>query len=444
MLQGYVHPDFGRVAEILSQQIPTNRPGGAALCVYHRGKCVVDIWGGTRNRYGDPWRQDTLAMSFSTTKGVAATLLHILVDQGFLDYDQPISKYWPEFGQNQKSAITVRQLLCHEAGLYNIRDMIDDAEHMLDWNLMTGAIERSMPVHTPGETNGYHALTFGWLVGELIQRVTNKTFAEVLDELIVRPLNLDGLFVGLPDTEIKRSAELVNGFNGNQRLRNFSERKAQQFMLRAMASGLKLANIDIDTTVSALMPRGVTSLDFNSPELTQACLPAANGMFTARSLAKLYALLSNGGSLDGVRLISADTMNSVVQIQNQTMGDVIPLPLHWRLGYHRVFSFNRPTSMSFGHFGLGGSGGWADPIRKLAIGLTLNSGIGSPLGDARIIHLTNAVIRAAERRYIHTDHEDVVGIGPFFPKEARNRYLSPKKIVAGVMPRRRKTDFSMS
>ncbi len=209
MLQGYVHPDFGRVADVLSQQIPRNRPGGAALTVYHKGQCVVDIWGGTRNRDGDPWRAETLALSFSTTKGVASTLLHILVDQGYLKYDDPVSKHWPEFGQKSKQNITVRQLLCHEAGLYHIREMIDDAEQMMDWNFMTTAIERAQPIHEPGSTNGYHALTYGWLIGELIQRITNKTFAEVLDELIAAPLQLDGLYVGLPDAQMHRRAELV-------------------------------------------------------------------------------------------------------------------------------------------------------------------------------------------------------------------------------------------
>ncbi|AUM11517.1 serine hydrolase domain-containing protein [Ketobacter alkanivorans] len=442
MLQGYVHPDFGRVAEVLSQQIPRNRPGGAALSVYHKGQCVVDIWGGTRNRDGDPWRSETLSLSFSTTKGVASTLLHILVDQGYLNYDDPVSKHWPEFGQKAKQNITVRQLLCHEAGMYHIREMIDDAEQMMDWNFMTTAIERAKPVHEPGTNNGYHALTYGWLIGELVQRVTSKTFAEVLDELIAAPLQLDGLYVGLPEDQMHRRAELVQsiGKQGSSEMR--VERRSQKLMLKAVTAGLKIANIDLDKTISALVPKGAMYLDYNSPDFVNACVPAANGMFTARSLAKLYAVLANGGELDGIRLISRETMNEITQIQNRTMGDVIPVPMHWRLGYHRVFALGKATSLSFGHFGFGGSGAWADPVRKLSVGLTLNNGVGTPFGDARILQITGAVIKAAEKRYLMPDLEQVHGIGPFFPRDRRSTYGTAKKLVTGVLPRRRKADLS--
>lgn len=443
MLQGYVHPDFGKVADLLSHQIPRNRPGGAALTVYHKGQCVVDIWGGTRNSDGDAWRSDTLSLSFSTTKGVASTLLHILVDQGLLHYDDPVSKYWPEFGQKSKQPITVRQLLCHEAGLYHIRHMIDDAEQMMDWNFMVGALEQAKPIHEPGATNGYHALTFGWLIGELVQRVTGKPFGIVLQEKLAAPLELDGLYVGLPDTQLKRRAELVNSIGkGTPRIQ--AERQLQKLVLRAVTQGLKVARIDLDKTIAALVPKGALYLDFNSPDFATACIPSANGMFTARSLAKLYAMLANGGELDGVRILSRDAVNRIMQIQNRTVGDVIPVPMHWRLGYHRIFAFGNTTSHSFGHFGFGGSGAWADPIRNLSAGMVLNSGVGTPFGDARMINLTGAIIRCAEKRYLISDAEDVRGIGPFFPRDRRITYGTAKKLVSGVLPKRRKNDISVA
>lgn len=441
MLQGYVHPDFGRVANAVSQLIPRNRPGGAALTVYHKGQCVVDIWGGTRNRDGDPWRADTLALSFSTTKGVASTLLHILVDQGYLNYDDPVCKHWPEFGQKNKQTITIRQLLCHEAGLYHIRDMIDDAEQMMDWNYMTTAIERATPIHQPGETNGYHALTFGWLIGELIQRVTHKTFAEVLEEQITQPLGLDGLYVGIPQADLNRRAEIVSTLHSRNPAMKFEER-TQKLLLKAVTAGLKVANIDFNKTIAALAPRGAMFLDFNSPDFIQATIPSANGMFTARSLAKLYAVLANGGQLEGVRLLSRESMNEITQIQNRTMGDVIPMPMHWRLGFHRVVALGRPTSHSFGHFGFGGSGAWADPVRNLAVGFTLNNGVGTPFGDTRMLQMTGAIIRAAESRYFYPDSEPVSGIGPFFPKEKRMGYGTARKLVSGVLPKRRRQDVT--
>lgn len=442
MLQGYVHPDFGRVADALTRQIPRNRPGGAALTVYHKGQCVVDIWGGTRNRDGDAWRSDTLSLSFSTTKGVASTLLHVLVDDGLLHYDDPVSYHWPEFGQRAKQPITVRQLLCHEAGLYHIRDMIDDAEQMVDWNYMVSALERATPIHTPGATNGYHALTFGWLIGELIQRVTGKSFAQVLQEKLAGPLGLDGLYVGLPESQMKRRAELVNSIGSAER-RFQPERLAHSAFLTTVTKGLKVANINLESTISALVPRGAIYLDFNQPEFINACIPAANGMFTARSLAKLYAMLANGGEIDGVRILSRDTVNNIMQIQNRTMGDVIPVPMHWRLGFHRIFALGHPTGHSFGHFGFGGSGAWADPVRNLSAAMTLNNGVGTPFGDARMVQLTGTIVSCAERRYVLPDAEDVRGIGPFFPRERRTTYDTARRLMTGVLPKRRKTDLSV-
>ncbi|OUR88002.1 hypothetical protein A9Q81_25220 [Gammaproteobacteria bacterium 42_54_T18] len=442
MLQGYVHPDFGKVADLLRNQIPRNKPGGAALTVYHRGQCVVDIWGGTRNKDGDAWQSDTLAMSFSTTKGVASTLLHILVDQGLLDYNDPVSKHWPEFAQKGKKDITVRQLLCHEAGLFHIRDMIEDAEQMLDWDFMIGAIERSRPVHTPGQHNGYHALTYGWLIGELIHRVTNKPFEQVLSEKLSKPLGLDGLFVGMPPEQNKRRAHLINSIGG-ERTGKQVERILQRNALKAITQGLKLANIDLDQTISALIPRGMLYLDLNHSDIANACIPAMNGMFTSRSLAKVYAMLANGGEIDGTRILSRAAVQNMMQIQNRDPGKVIPLPMHWRLGYHRVFALGSSTQQCFGHFGFGGSGAWADPIRDISIGLTLNSGVGSPFGDTRIVNISSAILKCADQRYRVADAEEIKGVGPFFPKEKLSGYHAAKKMVNGVLPRRRRNDFAL-
>ncbi|MCG8314033.1 MAG: beta-lactamase family protein [Pseudomonadales bacterium] len=439
MLQGYVHPDFGKVAETLSGQLPRNRAGGAALTVYHRGQCVVDIWGGTRNRDGDPWRSDTLSMSFSTTKGVAATLIHILADEGLLEYDDPVSKHWPEFGQKSKQDITIRQLLCHEAGLYHIRHMIEDAEQMMDWDYMIGALERARPVHRPSETHGYHALTFGWLIGELIHRVTNKPFSQVLEEKITRPLGLDGMYVGLPELEFARRAQLVNSVGGGKDSANI-ERHIRGIFFKTLNQGLKLASINLDQTIAAIVPKGAVYLDFNHKDFVSSCIPAANGMFTARSLAKLYATLANGGEMDGTRIISRAAIHNMLQIQNRSRGHVIPVPMHWRLGYHRVFSLSHDTSTCFGHFGLGGSGAWADPARGLAVGYILNSGVGTPFGDSRILNLSSAIFRCAEKRYLHAHQEEIRGIGPFFPRDRRLHYGTAKRLVSGVLPKRRRSD----
>lgn len=395
MLQGHVHPDFAGVARTLRALIPDGKPGGAAACVYHRGECVVDIWGGTRDAEGHPWEADTVALSYSTTKGVASTLLHRLVDQGRLDYDDPVSKHWPEFEQAGKGAITVRQLLCHEAGLYHIRWLIDDAVEMLDWDHMAGVLADAAPIHAPGAAHGYHALTYGWLVGELAQRVGGASFGELLRKEIAEPLGLDGLFVGLPEGALHRRARLIP-----------PKRRAEDSLQR-MRSRIKRFNavlqrvgapVDLAQMAAALMPQGFENLDMNSDAVARACIPAANGMFTARSLARMYAMLASGGELDGERLISARTVERASTVQNRGRGRVIPIPMHWRLGYHRIWGLRARFDDAFGHFGFGGSGAFADPRRNLAVALVVNSGVGTPFGDTRTVRIGSAAARCADRR----------------------------------------------
>ncbi|MEM7018470.1 MAG: serine hydrolase [Pseudomonadota bacterium] len=403
MLQGYIHPDFKTVGRLLKTQMPRLRAGGAALCVYHEGEKVIDTWGGTRNREKEPWEEDTLALSYSTTKGIASTLLHILVDRNEVDYSEFISTYWPEFGDADKEWITIRQALCHETGLYDIRSMIDHARRIMDWEHMTNALAQTKPTHMPGTAIGYHGITYGWLIGEIIQRVTGKSFAQVLKDELVDPLGLDGMYVGLPDSEMDRRAMLVNietppvvkkamSFMEDVGMRQSSVALPKLF--RRFGGGPQL----LPQFMAALSPRGMHEIDFNSPELVQACIPAANGMFTARSLAKMYAMLANGGELDGTRILSEKTVQKATRIQSDRSGNVIPFSMQWRLGYHRVITLNNSIPNGFGHFGFGGSGAWADPERNLSLGLTLNSGVGTPFGDARIVNISTAVAWCADRR----------------------------------------------
>ena len=401
MLHGFVHPDFSDVARSLRRILPKKGPGGAAVCVYHRGEKVVDAWGGTRDDAGSPWQEDTLSLSFSTTKGVASTLLHVHADRGLIDYDAPVARYWPEFAEAGKQALTVRQLLCHEGGLYAIRDMVEHASEMLDWRQMTARLAAAPPRHAPGAAHGYHGLTYGWLVGELVRRVAgDKPFAELIESELARPLGLDGLYCGVPADQMHRCAQLMaKGMTGPIDSRR---RSTQRTFEAAERWGRRLARVGIrydpTETLAALVPRGMEDLDFNSDELRAASIPAANGMFTARSLARLYACLAQGGELDGVRLLSADTLRKATEEQNRGAGRVIPISMRWRLGYHRAFAVRARVPAGFGHFGFGGSGGWADPHRQLAVALTVNSGVGTPFGDARIARIGGAAVRSADRR----------------------------------------------
>ena len=384
MLEGYVHPDFRGVATLLERQLPTTLPGGAALTIQHRGEVVLDMWGG-QSAPGQAWQKDTLATSFSTSKGVASTLLHILADRGLVDYRTPVAHYWPEFAQADKGRISVRTLLAHEAGLYDVRGLVPSADVLNDWDTMLELLAAAHPTHRPGSRHGYHAWTFGFLVGGLIERVTGKRLAEVLQEELVEPLGLDGAYLGLPDDECHRAATLVVPTSDSSAPRDPG---LAQRVLRSQTRGFR----------QALVPRGMRAFDLNGVEFRAACNPSAGGMFTARSLAGIYGMLAEGGSVDGHRFVGGRTLVALGTRQNSTPDAVLKLPMHWRLGYHRVFSVTPRAPHAFGHFGWGGSGAWADPSRRLALGFTCNSGTGSPVGDLRIMRLTSAALRAADSR----------------------------------------------
>jgi CubicO group peptidase (beta-lactamase class C family) len=393
-LHGYVHPDFWPVARALARQLRRGPRGGAAVCAYHRGEKVVDLWGGVRDAAGTPWAEDTMSVSFSTTKGVTSTALHRLVDRGLLDYDDPVAKFWPEFGREGKERITIRQLLCHQAGLYGIRRMIDDAARMKDWAYMTDALARSAPAMEPGTASAYHGITYGWLVGEVIQRVADRPFADVIQRELAAPLELDGLYIGAPADAASRAAALLVSDTSRRRMSDLGARldRTQRLL------GLLRVRYDLRRINDALLAPGVIDFAWDAPETLAASIPAANGLFTARALAKLYAALANGGSFNGTRLISEATLRRATEIQTRRVDLVVPFPMHWRLGYHRAATSAGTPPRAFGHYGFGGSGAWADPDRRLSMAMVLNSGIGTPFGDMRTFRIGGTVLRCAKRR----------------------------------------------
>jgi CubicO group peptidase (beta-lactamase class C family) len=172
-MEGFVHPDFAPVTEKVQSIMAGRRAsGGMAVAVYHRGELVVDAWAGVRSVGGEPWERDTMAMSFSTTKGVVATIVHRLADRGLLDYDVPVATYWPDFAAAGKEHITLRHLLTHQSAMHDVRRLADSTAQLLDWDYMVKQLAAAPPVWEVGVRSGYHALTYGWLVGEVIRRVT--------------------------------------------------------------------------------------------------------------------------------------------------------------------------------------------------------------------------------------------------------------------------------
>jgi CubicO group peptidase (beta-lactamase class C family) len=393
VIDGSVAAPFWPVARAFERQLESSG-GGAAVCVYYRGRKVVDLWGGVRDEVGRPWREDTLSMSFSTSKGIMSTLLNMLVDRGALDYEDPISAHWPEFAAGGKSSITVRDLLTHRAGLSRLRPLLDRGDRILDWDYMVDTLARAEA--RPTRRSAYHALTYGWLTGELIQRITGRTLVDVIREELEEPLGLDGLHIGAPPEAIARAAQLSARPGGTARSPMsllFSDRLATTFSRVGRLVGSPL---DWKHLLDALVPPDNAEALFDERVLSVP-VPAANGLFTARSLARLYAVIAERGALDGVRLMSPGTVEQMAHVQVDTVDRVLPIRMGWRLGYHTAFTFRGPLQSAFGHFGFGGSGAWADPSRRLAVAMTNNRGGGTPIGDIRIAAIGSAVLKAEKR-----------------------------------------------
>jgi CubicO group peptidase (beta-lactamase class C family) len=271
---------------------------------------------------------------------------------------------------------------------------------------MIHAIERTPPIHEPGTRTGYHGLTFGFIVGELIQRVSGRPFPDVVREVIAAPLGLDGLYVGAPADQLGRAARLIWPTRGwlvpqsrafallpHGRLGGVSAGAVQRVL------DLVRLPVDIESILDALAPRGIGSFDFGSTTTLQASIPAANGLFTARSLARMYAALADGGAVGGTRILSEAAVGHATTVQPAPGGRaVIPFDMRWRLGYHGVLTSRGVPKHAFGHFGFGGSGAFADPRRRLAVGLVVNSGMGTPFGDLRIVRIGGAALACANAR----------------------------------------------
>jgi CubicO group peptidase (beta-lactamase class C family) len=400
---GHADPAFRKVEMAFREQLQ-NTPGGGAVCVYHRGRKVVDLWGGVRDDEGNLWQQDTLSVSFSTTKGVTATLLHQLVAEGKVEYDKPVAHYWPEFAANGKASITVRDLLTHRAGLYGMRQLKLSFEDLCDWDRTTTALAAAPSNRDKAPHSVYHALTYGWLVGEVIRRAGGASITTQVQQRIAEPLKLDGFFIGVPDTEHLRVATLLMGWpEGSARPATSAKAQRRKQIAAAIRSGLIALQKqglapDFSPFEDAVAVRGFHPRKLVTQEGLRAAMPAVNGTFTARSLARMYAALANGGELDGVRILDAHMLPVISAQQVDSLDRALFSPMRWRLGYHQpyVLTRRRPRQ-AFGHFGFGGSGAWADPARNLAVALTVNAGSGTPWGDMRILKIGAAALAGANR-----------------------------------------------
>jgi CubicO group peptidase (beta-lactamase class C family) len=421
---------FEPVVRVLRKQV-AHFGGGASASVFLEGECVVDVWAGQARHDGTPWAKDTMSLCFSTSKGVAATAIHILATDGLLDYDAPVAQYWPEFGQKGKEIITVRQVLAHQAGLHRTTPLIDDLTDILDWDKIVSRLEITEPDFHPGTANGYHAMTFGWLVGEIVHRVSGMSFTDFVQKRIVEPLGLDGMHIGNAEAELDRVADLV----GLPAIRRHDA--------EPLPDGYRAPAWLPKGTIRNLLDRGLTPAKMaelvTHPSFWNASIPAMNGVFTARSLAKMYSALSLGGALDGTRLVSPDIVRRAAQVQMKRPDKVVLYPLHWRLGYHRADALLMDVPSAFGHYGTGGAGAWANPDHKLSAALVHNGFPLSLTGQARTAFLTPAVY---ESLGLYKGLLDTIRRGPiieFLPERERRpaaRLASVKRAIPKRVTRR--------
>jgi CubicO group peptidase (beta-lactamase class C family) len=361
--------------------------GGASAAVYHRGVKVVDLWGGSFDGGDEPYGEDTLQLVFSTTKGITATALAICVGRGWVRYDDTVASHWPEFAEHGKENATIAQLVSHQCGLFSVHGEISLAE-ALDWSTITRRLADTRPEWPIGTAHGYHALTYGWLAGEVVRRVDprHRGIGQFVQDEISQPLGLD-LWIGLPQQYEPRVAPLVG-----RPISMESDDPAVKAMLEQFMGPESNAG-------RALMLNGAFAGDgvFNRRDVHAAEIPAANGITDARSLAKMYA--ATMAPIDGVQLIT-DEVRDVARTTVTPDGEpdmCLIMPTTFGMGYmtHGMFTPYAGAG-SYGHPGAGGSVAFAQPERQLAFGYVMNQMAQNLAGDLRAQRLINAAAGCAD------------------------------------------------
>ncbi|MDT0481807.1 serine hydrolase domain-containing protein [Streptomyces doebereineriae] len=358
-VHGHCDARFTAVRTAFEENFRDRAELGAAVSVMVGGETVVDLWGGwadaARTR---PWERDTLVNVWSTTKGPTALCAHILADRGLLDFDAPVAAYWPEFAAGGKEKVLVRHLLSHRAGLAGLRAPHSLAE-LFDWELTTERLAAMEPWWEPGTVSGYHAFTYGFLVGEVVRRVSGLLPGAFLEREVTGPLGID-FTIGLPEKEAGRAAELVHPPAAS------ASEQAAIFAQLAPAA------------IAALANPMVGAGEANTPEWRAAEIPAANGHGTARAVTALYGIFAGRGAHDGHRVLSPEAAERVRESQGRCRDLVLGAGLDsetelglglWLSGPNGSYG---PNPRAFGHDGFGGSCGLADPEAGVSLGYVMN------------------------------------------------------------------------
>ncbi len=374
IIEGDICPGYEAIGQTFKTLFDQYGEIGAGLCVIHEGETVIDIWGGTRNKAGDiAWEGDTRSNLFSASKAVVAVAVLQLAERGQLQLDAPVADYWPEFAANGKAAITLRQVLCHRSGLNAFHERIGD-EDIFSWQAITAAITAETPWWEPGTRQGYSPMIYGWLLGEVVRRVSGlESFDAYVQQHICAPLGLQLQF-GLQAQQVEQVADL------------------QPLKVKQQVKGGSLIE------VMRSDPRGVANRAFsnpptllmgtNQPAWRQAQIPAANGQSSARDLARFYASLVD---LTDERLLSAASRPWLWEQQSEGLDLVLNNPLSISLGFMRLLPEGVSSSRHFCHPGAGGTLGYADVDRRLAFGYVTRGMGQAVLFDERAEQLLSAV-----------------------------------------------------
>jgi len=393
-VEGLVEPGFEEVADTFLSNFADHGEVGAAYCAHVEGRKVVDIWAGSADPVTDrPWAEDTVVLVFSTTKGGTATCANLLAQRDLLDVDAPVAKYWPEFAKAGKEAIPVRWILSHKAGLPYV-DVVLSLEEVLAWEPLARALEEQAPIWPPGTAYGYHAITWGVLVGELVRRISGLSLGQFFAQEVAGPLGLD-FWIGLPQEHKGQVAPLIGSlFPGSD-----DPKSPRSF-----------GNIPFDP--NSILVR-TTSLNGLFPDLKvwdsdavrAAEVPGGNAITNARSISRMYAALI-GDLLDGTkRLLTQEQVEAASTPQTEGSDMVLGTSQRFGLGYaiasrpnHGAPSGTPPPFApigSFGHGGGGGSLGFADPHHGIAAGYVMNRMWSAFTPDPRARSLVEATYTSA-------------------------------------------------
>jgi CubicO group peptidase (beta-lactamase class C family) len=381
-VDGLVEPGFEGVRDAFVRNFEEHAEIGAGYCLHVEGRKVVDIWGGAVDETsGRPYTEDTLQLVFSTTKGATASCVNLLVQRGLIDLDAPVATYWPEFAQAGKESIPVRWLMGHKAGLATV-DKNLSLEEVLAWDPIVEALEVQEPLWEPGTAQGYHAVTFGWVMGELIRKVDGRGLGQFFAEEIAAPLGLE-FWIGLPESEEHRVSPVIGSLtpDGSEIPPELKE-MFEQF-------------IGPDSLLTrALTLNGVFDIpSWNSRAVHAAEIGAANGITNARSLSRMYAGLTGPlADAPAAPLFTPAQIEAARLRQTEGSDKVLFVETSFGLGYMTSSMFSPFGGRgSFGHPGAGGSVGFADPDNKIAVGYVMNRMMQNLSGDPR----TRGLIKAS-------------------------------------------------